>query len=177
MFTGLCLWSLPDSTVHTGGASFPALDLVGLHPRPKGTVDLGKLGRPIRLPGRPLCRTAVSPGPSPPAVSSACTLPRRRPRLPRCSGPEAPSPQSRRSPAVPAPSRPAAVPARTPSALRPAASARPVPGAARARREGAPRGTAAAPARRAHPPGPRRSPAPSWSCRRPGCRSGATQAL
>lgn len=106
-----------------------------------------------------------------PAVSSACTLPRQRPGLPRCSGPEAPSPQGRLSRAVPAPSRPAAVPARTPSALRPAASARPGPAAARARREGAPRGTAAAPARRAHPPGPRRSPAPSWSRRRRGSRS------
>lgn len=74
--------------------------------------------------------------PGSPAVSSARIPPRQRARLPRCSGPEAPSPQGRRSPAVPAPSRPAAVPARTPSALRPAASARPGPAAARARREG-----------------------------------------
>lgn len=41
-FIGLGRWSLPDSAVHTHGASFPALDLVELHPGPETTVGLGK---------------------------------------------------------------------------------------------------------------------------------------
>lgn len=131
---------------------------------------------------------------SPPLLLSRCPSPSGFSSR-GCSDPEAPPPSPLRlnSAAVPAPLAPTPAGPRLPrlfpfvplpprcssgpGALRPAAATRPGPGAARARREGAQFGTAASPGlAAAHPPGPRRSSAPSWSCRchqspKPGCAS------
>lgn len=128
VFTGWGLWSLPDSAAHTGGASFPALDLVGLHPSPEGTVDLRKIlvvrapdwaARP-HSPPAPKSLQARVPGcflrvhPPAPAASIAALFRSRgplpaepalpgcsRPLPPRgCSGPDAlrPPPRGLRAP-------------------------------------------------------------------------------
>lgn len=106
VFTGLGRWSLPDSAVHTGGASFSALDLVGLHPSPEATVGLGKFwvvrapdwatGPPS--PPAPPSLQAQAPGcflgvhPPAPAASTAALFRSRgplpaEPALPGCSRP------------------------------------------------------------------------------------------
>lgn len=100
MFTGLGLWSLPDFAVHTGGASFPALDLVGLHPSPEGTAGLGKVSAVPERAGPPAPRSLQAPAPGcflrvQPPTPAACTaaLFRSRgplpaePALPGCSRP------------------------------------------------------------------------------------------
>lgn len=119
-----------------------------------------RCSRPATPPPGLGSRRCSGPMPPPPA---------KEPHLRRCSGPGPPPPAEPRLPRlfppVPLPPRGCS----GPGALRPAAATRPGPGAARTRREGAQRGTAASPGpAAAHPPGPRKSSAPSWSCRRLG---------